>query len=236
MSARKYHYGSHSARRRPRKALVVLVSFLLLVGLIGAIIYMDLRKHADSGVEGESRTVGQALDGGLQPTVIDEPNYYLELPGEWKETGRNTNIFYTSISWQSMQKGEENRYLTLYTDRIPTDLPFNRLVALKAQGTGLSFSDVSDNCASFTVGGTFNTGLAVKLKPTITKWDKVDFMCNLPRVTDNEVGTGSEGMANAVSVTGPTKGVHTYFFLYTDRTFQPQYNIFYDVLRSFKAK
>ncbi|MBA3758233.1 hypothetical protein H0X10_01205 [Candidatus Saccharibacteria bacterium] len=236
MSAPKYNYGHKQAKRRPRKALVVLFSSLTLIGLIGGIMYFDLRKNVGSGVEGESRVVSQVLSDNAGQITIDEPNYSLELPSDWKETGRNTNNLYTSITWQATTKGKDNRWLTLYMDRIPLDTPVNRIVTLTVQDNTLKFNDVSDNCASFTVGGTFNTGQASTLKPALTKVNKVDFICNLPRVNDNEVGTGTEGSVNSVTVTGPSKGTHKYFFLYTDRNFQPDYGLFYDVLRSFKAK
>lgn len=236
MSAPKYQYGHKPGRRRPRKALTVLVFSLLLIGIIGFIVFLDIRKNTSMGVEGESRVVSQVLSDNAQVLEVNEPFFSFELPGDWKETKRNESSLYTSISWQATLKGKDNRYLTLYIDRLPLDMPFNRLVALRAQGSSLSFSDVSDNCANFTVGGTFDTRIATGLKPTPTKWNNVDFMCNLPRVIDNEVGTGSVEEKNAVTLTGPTAGTHKYLFVYADRNVQPDYNIFYGVLRSFSAK
>lgn len=236
LSAPKYQYGHKPAKRRPRKALVVMGFSLLLIGVIVGVIFIDLRKHVSPSVEGESRVVSQVLSDNAQALVVDEPFFSFELPGDWKETGRNANNLYTSISWQATLRGKDNRYLTLYIDRIPFDMPYNRLVAVKAQGSGISYSDVSDNCANFTVGGTFDAGVAAGLKPAPTKWNKVDFICNLPHVIDNEVGTGSIESPNAVTITGPSKGTHRYFFLYTDRNFQPEYSILYDVLKSFRAK
>lgn len=236
MSAPKYQYGHKPGRRRPRKALAVLAFSVMLIGLVGTVVYLDLRKHVTPTIEGESRVVSQVSNDNAMVNEIDEPLFYLEMPSDWKETARNDNSLYTSISWQATLKGKENRYLTLYVDRLPTDRPVNRLVALRPQGNTLGFSDVSDNCVNFTVGGTADNRTVAASKPALTKWNKVDFMCNLPGFSDNEVGTGSEGSLNSVSVTGPTKGEHKYFFLYTDRNFQPDYNIFYGVLRSFRAK
>jgi len=236
MGAPRYRYGHKLEKRRPRKALLVLSGSVLMLALLAGVVFWDLRKHVSPTVEGESRVVSQVLSDNAQQKLVDEPFFSFELPGDWKETGRNTNSQYTSISWQATAKDKDNRYLTVYIDRIPTDMPLNRIVTVKAQGNGLSFSEVSDNCANFTVGGSFETRAAATSRPTLTKWNKVDFMCNLPRVIDNEVGTGSEGAPNSVTVTGPNKGAHRYFFLYTDRNYQPDYTIFYDVLRSFRAK
>lgn len=236
MGAPRYRHGHRVEKRRPRKALLILLCSIIVLGLIGVVVYLDLRKHVSPTVEGETRVVSQVLSDNDQQITIEEPFFSFELPNDWKETGRNKNRLYTSISWQATAKGKDNRFLTVYIDKIPRDMPVNRLVAVKAQGNGISFSDVSDNCANFTVGGTFDTKIAATSRPAATKWNKVDFMCNLPRVIDNEVGTGAEGTPNAVTVTGANQGTHTYFFLYTDRNFQPDYTILYEVLRSFRAK
>lgn len=236
MSAPKYRYGHKSGKRRPRKALVILACSVMLVSLIGGLIYFDLRKQVSSEVQGESRVVSQVLSGNANQITIDEPFFTMELPADWKETGRNTNNLYTSISWQAGIKGKDNRFLTLYIDRIPLDYPLNRLLPVRAQGNELSFGDLSDNCSNFTAGGTFDANKAAGLPPTKSKWQRVDFMCNLPRFIDNEIGTGTPEAMNSVTVTGPVQGTHKYFFVYTDRNFQPDYNIFYDVIRSFRGK
>jgi hypothetical protein len=236
MSAQNYRYGHKSGKRRPRKALFILASSVLLVGLIVGVIALDLRSHISPEVEGESRVVSQVLSDNSQVKTIEEPLFKLELPADWKEIGRNQNNLYDSISWQAGIKGQDNRYLTIYVDRIPLDYPVNRLLPVKAQGNEISFSDLSDKCETFTAGGTTNAARAASLQPALSKWREVDFMCNLPRFTDNEVGTGTPGAKNSVSITGPVRGTHKYFFVYTDRNFQPDYNIFYEVLRSFRAK
>lgn len=235
MSAPKYRYGHGTAKRRPRKALLILSCSLLVIALVSGVIYLDLRQSISPTIEGESRVVSQVLSDNSQRLVVDDPLFTFELPGDWKEMSRNENNLYTSITWQATAKNKDNRSLTLYIDRIPFDMPFNRIVTVKPQGSGLVFADVSDNCANFTVGGTVD-GRITNGKPTPTKWNKVDFICNLPRAIDNQVGTGSEAMPNGVTITGPAQGAHTYFFLYTDRNFQPDYNILYDALRSFRAK
>lgn len=236
MSAPKYRYGYGTAKRRPRKVLLVVGCSILLLGVILGLIFLDLKSNVVPITEGESRTISQTLSDNTQRIVVDEPFFTFELPGDWKETKRNENVSYTSISWQATMKGKENRYLTLYVDKIPFDLPYNRIVTLKAQGSGISFSNVSDNCANFTVGGSADGRASPSSKPIITKWNKVDFMCNLPQSVDNQIGTGSEASPNAVTITGAKQGTHKYFFLYTDRNFQPDYTILYSALSSFRAK
>ncbi len=235
MSVPKYRYGHGTAGRRSRKGLLVFLCSIIVVALFGAVVYLDLRQNGSAVIEGERRVVSQVSSDGSERLVVDEPFFTLELPGDWKEIARNDNNLYTSITWQATAKNKDNRWLTLYVDRIPFDTPYNRIVTVKPQASGISFANVSDNCANFTVGGTVD-GRITTGKQTPTKWNKVDFICNLPEAIDNVIGTGSEASPNAVTVSGPTQGTHTYFFLYTDRNFQPDYNILYDALKSFRAK
>jgi len=236
MSAQKYQYGHKLGKKRPRKAITIFFFSTVVIAIIGGVVYLDLNKNTGGKAEGERRIVSQVLSDNAQVLTVNEPTFSMDLPNDWKETGRNGSSRYNSISYQATRKGKDNRYLTVYGDRLPPNRPFNPLVVVKGQGTGHSSAVFSENCANFTIGGTFDSKIAVTLKPTITKWNKVDFYCNLPRVADNEVGIGSEGSPNAVAVTGPLKGEHKYFFVYADRNYQPDYEIFYDILGSFKAK
>ena len=236
MSAPKYRYGHGTAKRRPRKALLIIACSILLLSIIVGIIFIDLKQSVSPTIEGESRVISQIGSENSQQLVVNEPFYSFELPGDWKETKRNENKFYTSIAWSATAKGKDNRSLTLYIDKIPFDMPLNRVVTVRSQGSGIAYNDVSDNCANFTVGGTQDGRITSSSKPVVTKWNRVDFICNLPKAIDNVIGTGSEAMPNAVTITGPTGGAHKYFFVYTDRNFQPDYNILYEVLKTFKAK
>ena len=236
MSAPKYRYGHGISKRRPRKTLFIVFGTFAVMALLAGLVVLDLRKSVAPAIEGESRSVSQVLSDNSQHAIINEPFYSFELPPDWKEIKRNDSSLYTSVTWQATLKGQDNRYLTIYIDKIPFDMPFNKLVTVRPQGAGIVYSDVSDNCANFTVGGTQERGPLNNSKPAVTRWNKVDFMCNLPQSTDNQVGTGSESMPNAITLTGPTQGTHKYFFLYIDRNFQPDYSIFYHVLDSFRAK
>ncbi len=236
MSAPKYRYGHGTSKRRPRKILFVVFGSIALLLILAGVVLLDLRKNTDSSIKGESRVVSQVFSDNTQKIDIEEPFYTFELPADWKEIKRNENAMYDNVTWQATAKDKQNRFLTIYVDRIPTDLPINRIVTVRAVGPSLNHNDVSDNCANFTVGGTQDGKIISGSKPIPTKWNKVDFLCNLPQAVDNQVGTGAEGSRNSVTVTGPTKGTHTYFFVYIDRNFQPDYTILYDALSSFSAK
>ena len=233
----KYRYGHRPGRRRRTRVLIVLSVTLLIAAAIGGVIGYDIYKNRENNtvVEGTTRTVIQSLDDGMDKLSIDEPFFSMELPGDWKEVKRVNNQNENSISWQSTKKQESNRMLTLYVDTIPAKKALNRLLPVTPNGTKLTTGDISDNCALFTQGGTLNATEAQRLPETPAKYKGVDFICNLPRVIDNEVGTGSLEGINSVTLKG-SKGEHKYFFLYTERNIQPNYTIFYNAVRSFTAK
>ena len=231
----KYRY-DRRPMKRGRRILLVLAIVILIIGLIAAAIVWDLRRSGSHSVDSKGTAISQTVAQNAHLT-IDEPYFRFDLPKDWKETGRNNTTTEHSISWQSTLKNEDNRYLTLYIDLIPTNKAVNKLLPLTVESNTLIVGDMSDNCSNFTGGGTMNAQeAAAKLKPTPAKWQQVDFICDLPDVIDNKIGTGSTDGINTVTVNGPIKGKHKYFFIYTDHNIQPNYNIFTDALRSFRAK
>jgi hypothetical protein len=51
----------------------------------------------------------------------------------------------------------------------------------------------------------------------------------------NQVGTASADDGYNVPITGPLKGTHTYFFVYTDNNVRPDTSILSDALKTFVA-
>lgn len=232
----KYHYDHRPITRRRRPVLFVLVLSLLIIGGIGGLVWRDMNKNKDAESAGATRTILQAGQEPITRLSVNEPTFSLELPGDWKELSRKNEPGERSITWLSTKKPQEGRTLTLHIDTIPTTRPINRLLPVTVEGNSFVVGELSENCATFTQGGTLNVFEASKLKPTPAKWKKVDFLCNLPLVNDNEVGTGSLEGNNTVTVTGKVGGAHKYFFVFIDHSSQANYEIFKNTVSSFKAK
>lgn len=232
----RYKYGHRPGRRRRTRVLIVLAVSLLIVGIVGTIVVYDLRKNQDSTIEGNSRTIAQTLDETTNTVTLDDTFFTMEFPADWKEISRQNDSNERSITWQASKYREDNRYMKIYIDIIPKTYAVNRMLPLSARGNGFSVGDISNNCSTFTKSGTTPTGQTKPVKAEGAKWQGVDFICDLGQVTDNEIGTSSADGINTIVVTGPSKGKHSYFFVYTDHNIQPNYNILYNALRSFKAK
>lgn len=232
----KYRYDQRPVKQKKRRVVIVVGGLLAIIFVVVGLLLLDLRGSKSNGVVGKESTVLQSGSQSAQHMNIDEDLFSMELPADWKQIKNQRSPSEHFITWQATSKTESNRELTIFIDNLPTSKPLNRLVAVSADGPKLMVGEASDNCPSFTIGGTLDLKAAIKLKPTPSKYQQVDFICNLPNPIDNEVGTGSPGSINSVTVEGLTKGKHKYFFLFTDHSAQPNYSIFIDALRSFKAK
>jgi hypothetical protein len=161
----------------------------------------------------------------------------MQLPINWKETGSVDTATMHSISWGDITSGIPDRYMTLYIDTIPKTLPVIYELPLAVRNNQLAYGEMSGNCSGFTPGGTLNTYAAETLMPAPSTWDGINFICNLPEVILNQVGTGAIGEpVNTITVTGPTGGTHNYFFFYADMNINPNYSILTDAVQSFRAK
>lgn len=229
MSA-KYRHGHRAAKKH--HFWVILLSVFLVIGTSAFFIKKDLENNKDNSVVGVSRVVGQVVGEDTQGFSIDEPYFSMRLPKDWKELRRTNSPSEQSIEWYSTAKGKEGRSLKIYVDIIPLELAVNRLLPVSAQGETISTGEVSDNCAAFTGG----TAKAEKKPTALARWSGVDFLCNIEDFANNKVGTSSTGGINQVSVTGPVKGTHKYFFLFTDHNIQADNSILQNAIQSFRAK
>lgn len=220
-------------KHRLRHIVIVGIISVTVLAVLGGATWRLIGRNTPKAVTGGVVTVPQQITT-TSVLNVNEPYFTMQLPADWKQT---SGTIAGSFSWQATAKNEDARFLTIYIDdAIPANLPVNRELPLTAQGNQLTYGQLSPNCATFTAGGTLETTQAVKLKPALAVWQNINFICNLPNVVDNQIGTGSMAGVNTITLTGPTAGTHSYFFLYTDRTGEPDYDILYNIIQSFRAK
>lgn len=232
--SKKYLYNHRSAVRR-HIFLAILLPVLALVGLVCFVIFKDLQKNSSGSASGAVQTIGQVLGDDTQRFTIEESLFTMQLPKDWKKVAQQNTSIEHSVTWQSTKKDQAARSLQIYIDTIPKTKSVNRLMPVTVQGATMTAGDVSDNCATFTGGGTLDTSKAVHNADAKARWSGVDFICSMANVIDNQVGVASSAGINEVPITG-SQGTHKYFFLYIDRTIQPDYSILEDALSSFRAK
>lgn len=208
---------------------------LAILSVVGAIVWLDLRNtNKDETVTGPGHEIAQVLDEEKNVKKIDEPTFSMELPTDWKEVARVSDSQERSVTWQATKKNEDNRYMTVYVDAIPRTKAVTRMLPLLARGDSFVVGEASASCSSFTKYGD-GTGRQDQDAPA--KYQNHNFICDLGRAAvDNEIGTGSTDGVNLIYMTGPSKGKHGYFFVFTDHNIQANTNIFYNALKSFRAK
>jgi hypothetical protein len=186
-------------------------------------------------VSGKAVSVPQVVT--TTPVItIKEPTYTMQLPSDWVQVASVDVPTNHSVTWQATAKFYNNRILQIYVDTIPVTIPVNAELPIVAVGNTFTVGQLSQNCSNFTPGGTQNTMLAETLAPKESEWEGVNFMCDIPRFTDNQIGTGTVGAPiNTATITGPKMGTHSYFFLFSDRNIVPDETILYNMLASFRA-
>lgn len=231
-----YRYDHRIERRRRYTAVIVIVLTLGILAAAGYAIFRDVMNNdTETAVDGTTRVVGQVEGQNSSLKTFKETTFTMQIPADWKETARTGNAVENSVTISSTKAGISERSLKVYVDTIPTDFAVNRMLPITWSGESMSTGSVSDNCATFTKGGTLDTTKSVRLQPAIGRWQGLDFWCDLANVVDNKIGTSSKDGINVVKVGGPAQGTHSYFFLYIDRNIQPDYQVLQQMLSSFKG-
>lgn len=212
------------------KQHVVLVWFVIMLAslLVGTVVVSQRLMQPKSSI---GKTPPPIINTVIQRPVLtkqfDEGVFTLALPADWRYVGRMQDVYHAYM-WENTAENPGVRQLAVYLDGIPATLGVNRVLPVEAAGNKVVATTVSDNCAGF-------TGDKVPGSPsTPAKWAGVDFLCDLGNYERNVTGTSSPSAINSLTLTGPAGDQHKLFFVYTDNSAEPNYNIFYNLLESFR--
>lgn len=233
MAYRKEPKPPKSPSGRRKRLVVALLILILLAG--GGIwyLYRQFQIQTAPVIRNAKGTSREMVIPQSETKHFDQGFFGFDLPSDWKLI-QQANAPYSLFSYQSTLKNADNRYLDIYADSVPVTMAVNKAVAVKSQGGNLSHGLVSENCTEFMSGA--NTPGSVKQLAVPAKWDGVEFLCDNDSKTRNVVGTGSVGNINKVVLKGASGSTHSFFFVYTDNNYTPDYTIFYKMLDSFTVK
>lgn len=190
--------------------MIVWFTIFAIVIMFGIYLFINYRTTTTTIRQSQPSTKEYTPKNGSSSIKINAEFYTMQLPNDWKQLSVNKDSRYSSTEWQ-LQSGGKNRWLTLYTDRLPTDTAFNRILPVTTKDNTITAGTLSDNCSNFT------TKISDTNLKTPSKWQKANFLCDLSNATDNVIGVSDRTSGTALSLTGITKGTHTYMFVYTDR-------------------
>jgi hypothetical protein len=222
-----YRLGEREHHHRKVYISLALLALVIVAGLFTAKHYLQ----SDSQITKQSPAAITSVSYQQRKTQqLDVPLFTMSIPVTWKLSGINAEDPKPKYIWQGTAGEDKNRWISVYTDTALASFAVNRALRIQANGPGITvIGSTSDNCTSF-------TGASKAQAVTPAKWETIDFLCDSGNYERDVVGTVSPDGMNNINLVGPTKGVHKYFFTYTDNSNQADYSIFVNALKTFKAK
>jgi hypothetical protein len=222
-----YRLGEREHHHRKVYISLALLAIVIVAGLFTAKHYLQ----SDSQITKQSPAAITSVSYQQRKTQqLDVPLFTMSIPVTWKLSGINAEDPKPKYIWQGTAGEDKNRWISVYTDTALASFAVNRALRIQANGPGITvIGSTSDNCTSF-------TGASKAQAVTPAKWETIDFLCDSGNYERDVVGTVSPDGMNNINLAGPTKGVHKYFFTYTDNSNQADYSIFVNALKTFKAK
>lgn len=217
-------------KRHIKHHLFVLFIFVVAVGAVSVAGWWALGQSTEPEIK-QAAASQQSFDPANTKSnlKIDTPLYTMELPPSWKQIAANRDTRYPSIQWQ-LQSGSKNRWLEVYSDTLPTDMAFNKIMPVSIKDNEVIVDTLSENCSKFTPKKS-ETNLKV-----LSKWQNAEFLCDLSNYTDNIIGVSDKTTGVSLSYTGKTRGKHIYMFVYTDRGIPEDNAPLTTALQSFSPK
>jgi hypothetical protein len=222
--------------RRP-----IFIISLFLLAILAAAYFFIIRPNSGNTFNNDPNARTSSVKTTTPTdTPIDEAVFSATLPGPWKLSAQDWDARYHSYQWNSSDKKNNGRLFRVYVDTMPKDQAVNYLLPVKVQGNVMSFGTVSDNCVNFTQGAVPEDQRPVNIPldkiALPSRWGLVDFLCDNGHVSGQVVGATSSESLNTISLSGPTKGSHKFFFMYQDNNISPDFGLFQQILASFKVK
>lgn len=226
----KKHWDAKPSQKLKHTVITIVITLIIFGGGAWAYVFFVADTKATITTSPAAETIKTVEAPNSKDVQFTEPGFLFSLPVDWRKTGELTTGPYHEYSYKATLKNADNRYLDIYIDTLPLDMPVNKEVAVHPVDGKLTHGTISDNCTTFTA------------KPTPTalsapaRWDGVDFLCDMDSSTRNVVGTSAPGTRNKITLANPGTTGHNFFFVYTDNNYNPDYSIFYNMLDSFSVR
>ena len=229
-------YRSQRRVTNRKKSAPIFMILLVIILLSVAWYFINRDVLKSTKIKGSDQAITGYYDGSATSNkkIIKEPGFSFSLPDDWKEIAREKGPPYETIQWRSFKKGSESRDLKLWVNTIPTEMAVNRIMPITIVGNKILAGDISDNCVNFNINK-YNPKTNEKvIEKSPGKWQGASFICDLGNYLRNLVGTSVvDGDYNATLKTKDGKDMK-FFFVYTDHTPAPDYQVFVDALKSFE--
>lgn len=223
-----YRLGERKHSRRRMYSWLAGLAVLLVTGAVVGIRML----HADTFIGNTPQPVIHTISYATpQVGTFEGLTFKIMLPSDFKVMP-TTDTPVPTYTWHGTTKTDNDAWIDIYVDANMANFALNHVVSVQANGSMLNVtSEVSDTCTNFT-GATVGAGQT----SIQAKWQGLPFLCETGTYTRDVVGIVSADGLNTVNISGPLKGMHHYFFVFTDNSNSPNYQVFTDALKSFIAK
>ena len=236
-------YTVHQRIRKKSKVPAFFAVLFVIAFATGAWYWLNRDAANDSNISNSGTEFTSYYDGrnGAAKKSIEEKLYRFSLPEDWKEVSRTSNGI-QFIEWRSTKKDSTARSLKLYMDSVPPGInggvfAVNKLVPIQIVNNRILPGQVSGQCNEFNTvkyqGGP-KASKAIESAPA--KWQEANFTCDLGNYLRNVIGTAVVGGDYKTSLVSKDGAKHTFFFVYTDHTINPDVQIMTQALQSFEMK
>ncbi|MBL8121151.1 hypothetical protein JNM87_00165 [Candidatus Saccharibacteria bacterium] len=223
-----YHLDKRSHRHK--KALIRLAWFLSLVSVAFVVYWLfTLRITPHQNVRNAAPFSTAYSPGKQRMQTIEKNEFTLQLMSSWKEFPVTVNVHIPKYVFRDEQN---SRTLDIFIDELPTDFAINKAIVVSANGNGLAYETVSDNCITFTELSKKDP----RMGTAPAKWGGVDFTCDMANSARAVVGTISKDSFNGVRFETAAGTARAFFMAYTDNNITPDYTALYQILSSVRFK
>jgi hypothetical protein len=224
-----YRFG-HQIRHRYWPYL--LAGILIVSGVAAGVVIARRTFQPQTSLTQAPMVVRHVSERETVTQHITKSVFTIDLPASWRSIPAPATTA-NGFSWQGTKGDEAALRLDVYIDRLPQSLAVNRLLPVQSAGSGLDITwDVSENCTNFTD----KTPQSARTGTAPAKWHDVSFICDMGNYERAVAATGSAEGINTVSVTGPQTGSHRVMLVFTDNNISPDFSVFTQMVRSFRAR
>jgi len=214
--------------RRSQRIGGILLLLILCILILWALMHLKIAPKQDTH---NSAPFSKGYSAATVAKVtIDKPFFKMELPSGWVEVPPGLGSTAPTFSFRS--PNTQAQALDMYFNSIPVNMALNKAIVVSAQGDGLAYDSVSENCTTFTDAAKANT----QTKNVPARWQETDFICDTGNFARAVVGTVSKEAINQITANGPKTGPHKMFITYIDNNINPSYSTLYDILASLRFK
>ncbi len=220
-----YRFNKRIYKHKTRYISLIIICVII----IGLIVYFIIFLSHPKVIIHQSQAVVKYYSAPSSPNqTINEPDFTFSLPKTWRTVTIHSSL-YKMFQFQSDNSSD---VLDIYQTVIPVNMAVNRELSVQAAGSSILLNGtVSTNCVNFT-----KTNPNTLATVTSARWQGVNFLCDSGNYERDVVGTGSTAGVNTVVLRSPSLGTQQFFFTFTSYSVQPNFNVFYQVLNSFRLK